>query len=207
VRDNLTIIAREQGRIVDRRSYHNIWLDRGRQYLSEIMEATLFNPFTNKRNDRPLYIGLGIGGTGQSSATQVPPLVGPYPGTNNQSNQDPTITQLERPVRITGGTTTYPGAGGDLWLNDPPATFGPPHYHFASNEVTYQVNYSGPGGHIVYGIFTQMPLSEVALFTDESAVVPLGSDPRSNPPMAYRTFPTVLMTPATELEIRWTVRF
>ena len=108
VRNNLRITARERGKIAARREGHNIWLDLGREYLASLIALASYSPDTPERNDRVKYMGFGIGGTRQVApgVANTAPLVVAYPGTNAQTDTDPLVTTLERPVRVSGSTTS-----------------------------------------------------------------------------------------------------
>jgi hypothetical protein len=109
VKSNLIITARERGKIVARRVGHNIWLNIGREYLAHLIGYSLFVPLTPERDDRIRYMGVGIGGNRQLALTtaNAPPLITAYPGSNAQSDTDPAILTLERPVRISGSSDPY----------------------------------------------------------------------------------------------------
>lgn len=198
VKQNLFIIARERGKIVDRRDGHNIWLDLGREYLAQLISLTSFSPDTPVRNDRIKYMGVGIGGTQQLAlgAANSAPVSPPYTGTNSQTDTDPTITTLERPVRLSGSATSYPGISGDVWVGEVQV---PPDLT-SSTEVTFQRVFSS--GEVNYGQFLSVPLSEIGLFT--SAADPVNY---LNNPVAYDTFDTLSKTAAVDLEVVWTIRF
>lgn len=198
VKQNLSIIARERGKIVARRDGHNIWLDTGRQYLAQLLAYSSFSPLATVRDDRIRYMGLGIGGNRQQmlSVANSAPLVTPYPGSNAQTDSTPTVTQLERPVRISGGSSAYPGTGGDIWIGQIQA---PPTYPVAS-----QVRFSRifTSAEVSYGTFLSVPVSEIGLYT--GAAVP---GTYNNVMVAYDTFDAISKTSAFELEINWTIRF
>lgn len=201
VRNNLKLIARERGKIVTRREGHNIWLDLGSEFLAELISLLSYGPDMPERNDRVKYMGLGIGGNRQvaPSVANSPPMSVAYPGTNGQTDSDPLITTLERPVRVSGTTTgpTDPYDVGDVWLG----TIQAPPAHSTSREVTFFRLFGQT--EVSYSSFTSVPLSEIMLFT--SAAVPIGQP--HNTGIAYDTFDTLSKTGAFELEVEWTVRF
>lgn len=196
--NNLIITARERGKIVAKREGHNIWLNLGREYLASLIAYASFGPDTPERNDRVKYVGFGIGGSAQLqlSTANAAPLVTAYPGTNVQTDLDPTAVALERPVRFSGSTDPYPGQGGDVWLGQ----VGAPAVHGTASEVTFSRLVSTAD--CSYGSFTVVPLSEIMLFT--SAANPLLYN---NHGIAYDTFDTLSKTIAFEFEVQWTVRF
>lgn len=201
VKSNLRLTCRERGKIVARREGHNIWLDLGREYLAQLISLLSFGPDVPERNDRIKYMGLGIGGTRQNapSVANSPPMSVAYPGTNAQTDTDPTVTQLERPVRITGTITgpTDPYSPSDVWLG----TIQAPNIHTSSTQVTFRRLFTQV--EVSYSSLTVVPLSEIMLFT--SAAVPVGAP--HNKGVAYDTFDTLSKTGAIELETDWTVRF
>jgi hypothetical protein len=204
VRSNLMITVRERGKIVRRHKGHNIWLNLGSEYLSQLIYYTSFTgvfptavgvPF---RNDRVQYIGLGIGGNQQTSLSVAnsPPITPAYAGSNLQTDTDPTVTTLERPVRVTGTSTNPPYDPSDAWLGQVQA----PPVIPAPNQVTFSRLFSTTD--ISYSPFLSVPLSEVALYT--SAANP---NVYNNTAIAYDTFNTITKTSAFSLEIDWTIRF
>lgn len=201
VKNNLKITARERGKLVERREGHNIWVDLGREYLASLIALVSYGPDTPERNDRIKYIGLGIGGTRQVApgVANVAPMSVAYPGTNLQTDLDPSVTTLERPVRVSGTTTSPSGPynPADVWLG----TIQAPPIHNTATQVTFRRLFTQT--EVSYSTFTTVPLSEVMLFT--SAATPIGQP--FNTGVAYDTFDTISKTGALELEVEWTVRF
>lgn len=201
VRNNLVLTTRERGKLVSRREGHNIWVDLGREYLASLIAYTSFSPDVPERNDRIMYMGFGIGGTRQvaPALSNVAPMSVAYPGTNTQTDIDPLVTTLERPVRISGGTTapTDPYAATDVWLGKIQA----PSVHAEPNQVMFRRLFTSL--EISYSTFSAVPLSEIGLFT--SAANPVGEP--HNTLVAYDTFYTLPKTSSFELEVEWTVRF
>ena len=212
--DNVLIKIRERGKLIGTRSGHNTWVENGRKYLSELITYSSFSPLTTVRSDRLRYMGVGIGSAGQNnpSVADSPPFSTAYPAgfdpnaTNGHSYDrllpvSPPVSTLERPVRVTGGSTPYPGVPADVWLIEHPnfyLTHPNPMYVAAHGKL------NGPGGDVAYGSFTSVPLSEVGLFTD--AVTTSKNKPYS-PLVAYYSFDTIMMSSVTEVEFIWTVRF
>lgn len=201
VRNNLRIVARERGKIIARRDGHNIWLDLGREYLASLISYASYGPDTPERNDRIKYMGFGIGGTRQVApgVANASPLVSAYPGSNAQTDLDPTVTTLERPVRISGSTTipSSPYSGSDVWLG----TIQAPPIHSTPSQVTFRRLFLQT--EISYSSYTTVPLSEVMLFT--SAASPTGQP--FNTGVAYDTFDSISKTGAFDFEVEWSVRF
>jgi hypothetical protein len=209
VRSNLELTMRERGKIVARRKGHNIWLNLGRQYLAQLITYNSFSGSTGTplRNDRMQYMGLGIGGNRQLALTTAnasplgaspPSPNGAYPGTNAQTDTDPTVTTLERPVRVSGGVTVYPYYPSDVWLSQVEAPA------WSVDDVPYDSTFSVlfEQTDISYAPYLTVPLSEVALFTSAANV-----NIYNNTAVAYDTFDTISKTNAFDLEIQWVIRF
>lgn len=200
-KNNLYLTMRSCGKIVTRREGHNIWLNIGREYLASLIALTSHTPDVPERNDRIKYMGFGVGGTRQVApgVANSPPISVAYPGTNLQTDLDPTVTRLERPVRVTGTTTSpsSPYSVNDVWLGAIQA----PAIHTTPTQVTFRRLFTQV--ELSYSTFLSVPLSEVGLFTSSAA--PTGY-PYNNP-VAYDTFDTISKTGAFEIEVDWTVRF
>lgn len=198
VRSNLKLIARERGKIVARRQGHNIWLDLGGEFLAQLIAYSAFGPDTTYRNDRVKYVGYGIGGTRQLAlaVANAAPLVTHYPGTNVYTDTDPTLTKMERPVRISGGSSTPPYPPGDNWLGQIQA---PPTFPTAKSVLFKRVL---DFAEVSYAPYTTVPLSEVMLFT-------AAANPQvyNNTGIAYDTFDTISKTNAIAIETEWEIRF
>lgn len=196
VKQNLVITARERGKIVTRRVGHNIWLNLGREWLAKLIAYQTLSPDVPEEDYRIKYMGFGIGGTRQLITPVTAPVGTAYPGTNAQTDTDPTVTTLERPVRISGSSATTPGLAGDIWIG----TVQAPVTHSLPTETTFSRLFTQL--EISYNPFLSVPLSEVGLFV-------ASSDPGNfaNPMVAYDTFDTISKTSAFELEVQWTIRF
>ena len=213
VRSNLRLTARERGKIVAKRVGHNIWLDVGRQWLAQLVTYASYTGSFPTAVGVPLvdariqYMGLGIGGNRQLALTTAnasplgaspPSPNGAYPGTNVQTDTDPTVVALERPVRIQGGTTTYPYYPTDQWLAQvapaPWSVDGSPY------DSTFSCLFAATD--VSYSPYTTVPLSEVGLFN-------AAANPNiyNNAPCAYDTYDSLSKTSAFDLEVQWTLRF
>lgn len=208
VKTNLKITARERGKIVDRREVHNIFLDLGREWLSQLISYQSYAPDVYQRSDRVRYMGFGIGGTRQVATVlaDASPIGGPGDpyeagsavgiGGNAQTDTDRTVTHLERPVRISGGSTNYPGSSTDIWVGQIQA----PVAHLSGTSATFRRVFTQ--SEISYGPFVSVPLSEAMLFT--SAASP---GFYLNTGVAYDTFDTLSKTTAISVEVEWTFNF
>lgn len=199
VKSNLILTLRERGKLVRVVKGHNIWLNLGREYLASLICYASFGPDTPERNDRIKYMGFGIGGSRQLSLSVAnnPPITPPYAGTNVQTDIDPTVTTLERPVRISGAADSFPYSDpSNVWLGRVQA----PILHPTATQSVFKRLFSTTD--ISYSPFLSVPLSEVALYTSNA-------DPSvyNNTAIAYDTFDTISKTSAFSLEIDWTIRF
>jgi hypothetical protein len=198
VRQNLKLYLRERGKIVSRREGHNIFLDLGREWLAQLISFQSLGPDVAFRDDRIKYMGFGIGGNRQLQLSQAnaAPISPPYVGTNAQTDTDESLTVLERPVRVGGSSTAYPGLAGDMWLG----AIGSADPLTIPTQTTFRRLFTQT--EISYGPFSSVPLSEVGLFTS-------AADPENyqNTMIAYDTFDTISKTAAFELEVIWTIRF
>jgi len=222
--DNVHIKIREHGKLIDERSGHNVWVERGRQYLAEIMAYASYGPDTFERADRIRYFGVGIGGFQQQAIvpaaldTAYPVGSDPFATSGKEYREDfpyihdsgppvthSPLTTLERPVRITGGANPYGTAVvGDRWLVNTPNFFTT---HLTLFEVTVHAVIDCTAGDIVYGAFTDVPISEAGLFTDELAVDPTDGTVPFKPLMAYITFDTITLNSSLQLEFIWSIQF
>lgn len=198
VRQNLKLYLRERGKLVARREGHNIFLDLGREWLAQLISFQSLSPDVAFRDDRIRYMGFGIGGNRQLQLGQAnsAPISPPYVGTNVQTDTDASLTVIERPVRVSGSSSAYPGIAGDIWLG----TIGSADPLSIPTQTTFRRLFTQT--EVSYGPFISVPLSEVGLFTS-------ASDPNNyqNTMVAYDTFDTISKTSAFELEVIWTIRF
>lgn len=199
VKSNLRLIVRERGKIVARREGHNIWLNLGRGYLASLVCYSSYTGPTPERDDRIRYMGFGIGGTAQTllSVANSSPLVPAYAGTNAQTDTDPTVTTLERPVRLAGGSSSYPYVVGDTWLAQTQLPVSHPGGGYQS-----VFEYTLGTTDISYAPYLTVPIAEIGLFTN-------AADPHvyNNNPLAYDTFDPISKTAAFSVTVDWTLRF
>lgn len=222
---NVEIIVRERGKRVLKhcRHSHNIWVDLGREYLPRVIapnDAFTDHYIETGPSDREFlrYMGLGCGGDSQwHYAAYASPLKDDYPpgiaqgSTGNvYSDDDLTVSTLERPIAITK-------SGSDLvWLG----SIATP-VEFINNSKTLRVRrlFTEPecntdGG---LGPYTIVPLSEIALFLQTALPITADVYDVGNPPtmigsgrqtvMAYNTFESIPKTISFSLEVRWELRF
>lgn len=199
VKSNLRLTMRERGKIVARRVGHNIFLNLGREWLTQLVAYSSFSPLTPYRDDRIRYMGVGMGGTRQVAPTvaNASPLIDAYPGTNAQVDTDPTVARLERPVRISGSTTNFPAyLATDVWIGQIQA---PPIFP-SGTEVQFRRLFTQL--EVSYTPYLTVPLAEVGLFTGAAS-----PNVYNNTAVAYDTFDTLSKTDAFELEVAWTLQF
>jgi hypothetical protein len=222
----LTLRDEPNGKIVEERESHNIFLDYGREWISELIG--LDTGYLTFRNDRIRYMAFGIGGTEQliPAATiratwagfpndwdytnPADLTTGGYGGTGSgnpvQTDVDPTVTGLEYPVQV---------AASDYYDNVlAPAAFP----EAGTIRLTSVLGYN----EVSFGAAVSVPLSEVGLFTES---VPFQNNPpldetiQVSPPVppkpplgvrymvAYNTFNTLSKTSAFVLQVDWELRF
>jgi hypothetical protein len=217
VKHNIKLVHRVDGQVLDVRQGHNVWVDVGRTWLSKLICYSSFDPVTPETSVRPLHMGLGVGGLGQSDVrVDSPPFSTGYPAGADPNGTDghqydreypikpgAVVSTLERPVRITGGSTAYPGAPGDRWLTDHTNATRFQVMHRTSMSATFRALFDCTVGELVYAPFTVMLPSEVGLFTS-------AADLLGNPYcelFAYYTFDTIELGATSQLEIYWRVEF
>lgn len=212
IRQNLSIVIRERGKIVGRRDGHNIFLNLGRMWMPRLVSyedlpiPPAVTPVTPADDRRIRYMAVGIGGTRQLMlpVANSPPLSTHYPGTNIQTDTDPTATILERPVRLTSPTPSSPALppaydAGDVWLGQVQA---PPDYP-SDTSVTFKRLFTED--EISFGPFLTVPLCEILLLL-HAADVNYTHRPH-NTGVAYDTYDPISKTTAFALEVSWTLRF
>lgn len=204
---NVEISVEDRGkRKIWHQRTHNIVVNTGREFQAKcITPATLGagGSFTRHDDSVVRYIGFGIGGGRQSSPTaaaspysDAPP--GGYAGTNTQPDDDPSVAQLERPVRVSGGP--------DVWMQEivTPGTFP------SFRETTFIANF-GPTS-LSYGSFISVPLSEIALYksTADSSLPNGGAGAYpggTGHTVAYDTFDPFSKTGGWSIQVRWTFAY
>jgi len=211
VKSNLTLTMRERGKIKTRRQGHNIFLNLGREWLPQLISYSVLPPgvvppplpVTPAEDRRIRYMGVGIGGTRQllTGVTGVPPMSTHYPGTNLQTDTDPLVVKLERPVRISsvGVPIVFPYAASDVWLGQVQA----PALYPIPTSVTFTHIFTEP--EISYGPFLTVPLSEIGLFLHSTSAAYVHT--YNNTCVALDTFDSLSKTNAFALEVAWTLRF
>ena len=178
------LTLRKGNEVVDVRRGKNIWVNTGRQWLRNMLTYSTYSPLTAPENRRIAFMGFGVGGFRQgNAAAHVPPMSVDYPGTNVQTDMDPLITNLERPVRVIAGQ----------YLRELAApTFPLPNIaRFAASFASADFS---------YGAYTAVPLSEIGLFLAGS-----NTALTTNSPVAYDTFDTCLKVPGLTLDVVWLV--
>ncbi len=208
VKQNIHIVARERGKVVATRDSHNIFVDLGREWLTRLISYQSYGPDVAQRDDRIRYMGFGIGGTKQllPAIADANPLGGvggayeagsaPGIGSNVQTDLDRTVISLERPVRVSGTSSGYPGVNGDVWVGQIQA----PAAHSTSNSVSFRRLFTQQ--EISYLPFSSVPLSEVGLYTSLA-----NPGFYLNTLVAYDTIDVISKTSALSIEVTWTFNF
>lgn len=174
----------ERGRIVDRRLGRNIWVSSGRQWLRDVIRFSSYGPNVVADDRRLRYVGFGIGGSKQSSAlASSAPMSTDYAGTNVQTDVNPGVTQLERPVRLAAGVYLR------QW--DVP-TFPVP------NCVLLRTTLASAD--ITYGGYSVVPLSEIGLYLSDATV-----SSGTNTLVAYDTFEPIFKRTGHSIEVVWAI--
>jgi hypothetical protein len=198
IKSNLFLTARERGKIVTRREGHNIFLDYGREWLASLIAFSSFLPDVFEDDRRVRYMGFGIGGVRQVAPgfADTAPLTDYGPaGGFSQTDTDPTLVRLERPVRVSGGSGPANNPG-DVWVGQVQA----PVTHSTPTSTTIRRLFTSE--EVSYAPYISVPLSEIGLFLSDAVV----GFPQNNI-VAYDTFDTLSKTTALELEVVWTLRF
>jgi len=211
---DITLREKPNGRVVERRKKHNIFVDYGREWISELVALNVGDAAF--RSDRVKYMAFGIGGTRQrvDSATLRSTGAGGYgytgfpndwtapsgtggagSGDPAQTDIDPAVTGLEYPVEVT--LSNYYDSISQ------PATFPTP----GIVRFTAVLGYA----EISFSSYSSVPLSEVGLFTQSALLNGLSDAPLPAPPtrfmIAYNTFDTLHKTSAYVLQVDWELRF
>jgi hypothetical protein len=210
VKQNLSLVMRERGKIIARRDGHNIWLDTGRAWLARLLGYSSYSPLTAYELERVRYMGFGIGGTRQvaPAIADAAPLVTHYPAYftsgYTQTDTNPAVTKIERPILVdwTGGGSpalpAYTPTAGNKYLGQVNAITGGSFP--TATQVTFVRLFTEL--EISKTPFLTVPLSEIALFTNAA-----NPELHDNIAVAYDTFDSVSKTSAFSLEVQWTIRF
>lgn len=179
---------------------HNIVVNNGRQFIVENAAASALadGSFTRTQDTVVRYMGLGIGGTRQlASEAASSPLSDAYPdgygGSNAQTDIDPVVGRLERPVMATDS----------LWLKEvtAPATFP------TATSVTWQCLFAAADINI--SPYTMIPISEIALYKSSAdPALPNGGAGSYPGPtghvVAYDNFFPLYKTGLFSILVKWT---
>ena len=215
---NVTILKKARnGKVVDRRDSHNVFIDTGRKWLRQLVGVASYAGIPHAtagdganmtgdngqsgntdsvavggRTYRPRYIGRGVGGILQS----VTP-----PGKGAQVEEGDIVT-LESPVKVSGG-------GSDVWLQEvlPQGDVSDLEIYPTAFSIRFRavydlgdVSFAGQ----VLDLGTDVPISEIGLFTSEAF---RGASPDGTGLIAYNIFKPISKTPNFVLEIAWELRF
>lgn len=220
-KSNVFITAWERGKRVPSLCHegHNIWVNFGREYLAKVVSPA--SGFSGHQDDSVIkYIGLGVGGADQNSNvdTAYPTIAAHYPGQLTYDDTTPTISFLQRPVKVTGtaGVGTAPG----VWLKTLVSDATHPTYSGSpASTVEYLALFTETDLHLG-GSYPAVPLSEVGLFLSSQIPSRLSNEvyDYGSPPtyinaatrqrlVAYHPFAQLTKTTGVVLEIRWQLQF
>lgn len=214
---NVELKLMEGDQVVDRRRSHNIWTNIGRNYVVKFLgwPNLAGAPWGAMGTGTPPYVGymgIGIGSAEQTIniATAYPLLDTAYPGQNLQSDDDPTIMHLERPVIINGAdtwldTATYDEPGSATNPSNVIAKFG---YTFQKTDINSNVGLPAAS-------YAVVPVSEVCLCLSDQVttadpysggVAPSYVSATRQVVCAYNGFAPLSKTVSNTLEVRWELR-
>lgn len=206
---NVEIALEERGKTKIHHRSHNIFTNVGRQFICENISASAFpgaSSFTRMQDSVVRYIGFGLGGSRQNSSLAAAAPIGTslYPGSNTQTDDDVTVTALERPIKVTGSDVVQIDPG-DLWMRQVSPIASLP----AQNRVVYTAVFSPSDLQVGAG---SMPLSEIGLFKSTAdPSLPNGSVGAYPSPgghlVAYDTFNTLHKSGQFSIRVEWTLRF
>jgi hypothetical protein len=127
-----------------------------------------------------------------------------YPGTSLQTDTDPEVLRLERPVRI---SSPIPSVSGAAPLTMRPMCGSGQVIAPAVKPTTTSVRFSRlfTENEISYGPFLSVPVSEIALFLHSDDVNYVHT--YNNTAVSYDTFDSLSITSAFSLLVEWDWRF
>lgn len=183
----LVIQAFEKKKKVYEHRGNNIWVNNGATYLRDLITYSSFSPLTTTEDRRIRYFGFGIGGNRQTqpSIANSPPMSVDYPGTNLQDDVTLAVSQLERPVRVSGTDWLQ-----QLAIPDFPQ-IGSVHWSHQFSVADFND-----------GTYLSVPLSEIGLFLTDAD--PTADD---NELVAYDTFEAISKTDVMTIKVDWTVTY
>jgi hypothetical protein len=176
----VTIIARERGKIVGRREGHNVWTNTGREYLAMLMSIETGS--AKYRTDSIAYIGAGSG-------SQV---------------EDPGVLNLSAPVAYAAGLFLAALDIPPTFPLLPSRTTVRFHRTFIESEITLS-----PGSQVMIselGLFTNGSPSAVPIYNPGTRDRTL-SNATQQSPAAYKSFEPLGKTDGMQLEVAWEIRF
>jgi hypothetical protein len=179
---------------------HNIVVNNGRQSILENIAASSLSvgSFTRTRNTVIRYMGIGIGGNRQlAPEAAASPLADAYPdgygGSNAQTDVDPVVGRIERPIKATAS----------LWLKEvaAPATFP------TATSVRWQCLFDSADLNL--SPYTSIPISEVGLYwSSADPTLPNGGAGSYPGPTghlaAYDNYFPLYKTAFFSILVRWT---
>jgi len=202
VRLNMEIdLVYQDGSVLQHHRSHNIVVNTGRQYMARKITPNAAAPSKVSYNGEVIrYVGFGIGGKRQTNADALNPssaLSLTYPGDNDKSDTDVTVSELERPVKVTSAP---------LYLQEIASTGDFP----TDQSTRFRASFSQL--EINLGSLSSVPLSEIGLYlSDANPANPnggAGAYPGTSLSMvAYDNFLPIEKTGLFSLLVRWEWRF
>lgn len=209
--DNVSIKMFRDGVLIKEHVGHNVWTQDGLAILANLIAFASYGPDVPFSNARIKYMGFGIGGVKQNadSVANTSPVVDYYPAGYNTPPSNgyeynplypilPLIRSLERPVIFLAGTgpALYPGAAGDQYLTTTVVSFPDP------GVVEFMVPITVGVTRLLFGTFTELPLSEIGLFFNNASPTDAFNTGKL---AAYHSFDTLLVSAGLYMEFTWRV--
>lgn len=185
----LRLMDEPGGRIVEERESHNIFVNYGREWISELIAWD--TSMVQFRGDRIRFVAVGIGGTSQSMTMANVQALG-YNGFADYWDYDSPFTSLSTGGLATGNTT---GTTGPVQTDQDPLVTGLEYPVQMTDQDYYDevkmpasfpeagiVRFTAVLGYndVSFGAFTTVPLSEIGLFTGSTTE---GVTDQSMPPL------------------------
>lgn len=204
LRANFILELRERGKLVHRLERHNIELNIGRDWIVSCLGEVDYGtyPLTHPRRFIR-YMGMGIGSykQGYDLSTAYPALDAYYPGTNVQTDVDPNVESLERPIAIrdSGGTRYWAEEVSFVPGSSPPYIYADFNVHFSEDDFCVLSD----------AAFAEVPISEAMLMLSDQ-------DPTADPyagggvtrqlGVFYLAFAVLSKTNQMTMDITWRIR-
>jgi hypothetical protein len=186
VTGNVTIAVRNgQGKVIEIRDRHNIFVDQGRQWLPKLASGDTV--FGHAYPQVIGYMGFGKGGALQD-----------VPAERTAQTENSSVTDIATIVDLTVTPTNLAAVT-----------------HVHPNSTTVRFTRILTSSEMIFGPTTAVPLSECGLFIIDNAFFSAGVDidiaspPSPSTPrlIAYQQFRTITKTGDISLQFDWELRF